>query len=231
MNSALRATASRYRAWPNLYYYAQGKLALDPAYPAVARELAASPRPLLDIGCGMGLLATWLRAHGHRAPISGMDVDGRKIRIAQDLLGSENASFHTGDALDFAPHTGDVVMLDVLHYFDDGQQQRLLEKIAASLAPGGTALIRVTLNDRSWRFRATKLEEWFVHASGWIPTSGWNFPTRDELGRAFSSAGFTGEARPMWGITPFNSYLFVFRRPAEAVKKEGNSSSSFSLLS
>jgi 2-polyprenyl-3-methyl-5-hydroxy-6-metoxy-1,4-benzoquinol methylase len=212
MSSVLRVTAQRYRQWPNLYYYAQGKLALDPAYPVVAKELASSPRPLLDIGCGMGLLAAWLRAHGHRAAITGLDVDGEKIRIAQNLLGSENASFHTGDALDFAPHAGDVVMLDVLHYFDDAQQQRLLEKIAASVAPGGVAMIRVTLNDKSWRFTVTKLEEWFVHASGWIPTTGWNFPTRDEIGGAFRAAGLTEESRPMWGITPFNSYLFTFRR-------------------
>ena len=216
MTSALHVTALRYRPWPNLYYYAQGKLALDPAYPDVARELASSPRPLLDIGCGMGLLAAWLRAHGHCAPICGMDVDGKKIRIAQDLLGPENASFHAGDALDFAPHSGDVVMLDVLHYFDDAQQQRLLEKIAASLAPGGVAKIRVTLHDKSWRFTATKLEEWFVHASGWIPTSGWNFPVREEVGRAFRTRAFVEEVRPMWGITPFNSYLFTYRRPEGA---------------
>jgi hypothetical protein len=77
-------------------------------------------------------------------------------------------------------------------------------------------MIRVTLNDKSWRFAATRLEEWFVHASGWIPTSGWNFPTRDEVFRAFAAAGLSGEVRPMWGITPFNSYLFTFRRPAES---------------
>lgn len=216
MSSALRATALRYRRWPNLYYYAQGKLALDPAYPAVARELAASPHPLLDLGCGMGLLAAWLRAHGHRAPIRGLDVDGEKIRIAQDLLGAEEASFQAGDALDFGSHSGDVVMLDVLHYFDDARQQRLLEKIADSVAPGGTALIRVTLNDKSWRFTATKLEEWFVHACGWIPTTGWNFPFREEVGRAFRAGGLAEEVRPMWGCTPFNSYLFTFRRPLAA---------------
>ncbi len=212
MKPAARATVTRYKPWPNLYYYAIGKLALDPAYPAVARELAASPRPLLDIGCGMGLLAAWLRAHGHRAPITGMDVDAGKIHLARQLLGAENAIFHAGDALDFAPHSGDVVMLDVLHYFTDGGQQRLLQKIAGSLAPDGVALIRVTLNDKSWRFTATKMEEWFVHASGWIPTSGWNFPTRDEVGRPFRAAGFIEDARPMWGITPFNSHLFTFRR-------------------
>lgn len=215
MKPATRATALRYKAWPNLYYYAIGKLGLDPAYPVVARELSGSPRPLLDIGCGMGLLAAWLRAHGHCAPITGMDVDGEKVRLAQQLLGAESATFHTGDALGFAPHTGDVVMLDVLHYFSDDDQQRLLQKIADSLAPDGVALIRVTLADKSWRFRATQLEEWFVQASGWIPTSGWNFPTREEVGRPFRAAGFLEDARPMWGITPFNSYLFTFRRPSK----------------
>jgi SAM-dependent methyltransferase len=207
------ATARRYRLWPSLYCYSLGKLALDPAYHVVARELSASPRPLLDIGCGMGLLAAWLRAHGHTAPITGMDVDAEKIRLAQQLLGAEDAAFHAADALGFGPHTGDVVMLDVLHYFTDDDQQRLLQKIADSLAPDGVALIRVTLNEKSWRFTATKLEEWFVRASGWIPISGWNFPTREEVGRPFRAAGFIEDARPMWGITPFNSYLFTFRRP------------------
>lgn len=212
MKSALRATAARYRQWPNLYYYSRGKLALDPAYPAVARELASSPRPLLDIGCGMGLLAAWLRAHGHRAPISGMDVDGGKIQVAEQVLGAEDCTFRARDALEFGPHSGDVVMLDVLHYFNDEDQQRLLGKIVSSLDPDGVAMIRVTLNDKSWRFTATKIEEWFVHACGWIPTSGWNFPTQEEIERPFRAAGFAEDARPMWGITPFNSYLFTFRR-------------------
>ena len=58
--SARHAAARRYRAWPNLYYYAHGKIALDPAYPASARLLADSSHPLLDLGCGMGLLAAYL---------------------------------------------------------------------------------------------------------------------------------------------------------------------------
>lgn len=216
MKSAQRNEAARhYRPWSNLYYYAQGKIALDPAYPLTARLLCDSPRPLLDIGCGMGLLAAYLRASSHQAPIVGMDVDAEKVELAQSLLGRDNANFHAGDALaTFPEHQGDVVMLDVLHYFTDEQQRELLQKVAASIAPGGMAVIRVTLNEPTWRFAATRLEEWFVKFSRWIPVTGSNFPTRDEVAAPFQDFGFEEEIRPLWGITPFNSYLFTYRRSA-----------------
>ena len=86
MNSPLREAAARYKPWPNLYFYAMGKIALDPAYPAVVSLLRDSQRPLLDLGCGMGLLAAYLRANGHRAPILGFDVDEEKIGVAQRVL-------------------------------------------------------------------------------------------------------------------------------------------------
>ena len=212
MSSPLREAASRYRRWPNLYYYSIGKIALDPAYPAVAAVLRDSQFPLLDLGCGMGLLASYLRAHGHRAPIFGLDTDERKIRVAQQVLAGASEKFHAGDALNFPAHAGDVVMLDVLHYFSDHDQQRLLKKIAASVAPGGVALIRLALNESNWRFAATRLEEWFVRFSRWIPKSGWNFPTRDEVLLPFGEESFAGDIRPMWGLTPFNSHLFILRR-------------------
>ena len=210
-----KSAAMRYRRWSSLYYYAHGKIALDPAYPLVARLLKDSPRPLLDIGCGMGLLAAYLRAHQHRAPIVGMDVDAEKVSLAQGILGHENIRFHAGDALvTFPEHSGDVVMLDVLHYFSDDEQQQLLEKLAASVAPGGIALIRVTLNEPTLRFALTRLEEWFIKIIRWIPVSGSNFPTREEVSAPFRQAGFQEEIRPLWGITPFNSYLFSYRRAA-----------------
>ncbi len=211
-----QAAAMRYLQWPWLYYYSKSKISLDPAYPVVAGILRDSPRPLLDIGCGMGLLAAYLRASGHGSAIFGMDLDAPKVELAQRVLRNERAEFRAGDALDFSGHCGDIVMLDVLHYFDDEGQKRLLEKMAASVAPSGVALIRVALNQPNWRFALTRWEEWFVKFIRWIPTSGKNFPTVDEVVGPFQAAGFAVEVRPMWGLTPFNSYLFVFHREGEA---------------
>lgn len=205
-------TARRYASEPYFFCYAIGKLSLDPAYPFVRKELKNSPRPLLDIGCGMGLLAAYLRTAGHRPRITGLDIDDTKVQLAQSLLGPDNASFATADALDMPEHSGDIVVLDVLHYFNDEDQQALLEKIAERLAPGGTAFIRVTLKENTWRFRFTKAEEWFVHAVRWIPVMGSNFPTREKVLAPFQRLGIEGHVQPMWGYTPFNSYLFTFRR-------------------
>lgn len=211
--SAILPTARRYRTEPYYFCYAVGKLALDPAYPATARMLASSPRPLLDIGCGMGLLAAYLRTCGHQKSIVGLDIDEEKITLAQNLLGADDASFFTADGLDLPEHEGDVVMLDVLHYFTDADQQLLLEKIVARLAPGGTAVIRVTLRDKTWRFTLTQFEEEFIRVVRWIPVVGSNFPTREEILAPFEKAGIECHVQPMWGRTPFNSYLFTFRRP------------------
>jgi len=207
-----RRTAERFRAWPNLYWYARGKLWLDPAFPAVARALRASRLPLLDLGCGVGLLAAFLREAGHAAPVTGIELDASKVSVARAVLPRD--TFVAGDASAMPEHLGDVVMLDVIHYFDDDAQQRLLAAIAARVAPGGAAYIRLTLNEPNWRFFLTQCEEWFVSASRWIPTSGWNFPRREEVERAFHAAGMTVETRPMWGATPFNSWMFVCRRAA-----------------
>ena len=139
-------------------------------------------------------------------------MDEGKIAIAQEVLGGGNQEFRLGNALDFSRHSGDIVMLDVLHYFSDDDQQQLLKKIATSIAPHAIALIRIALNEPNLRFAATEVEEWFVRLSGWIPQRGANFPTRDEVLLPFKQKDLVDDIRPMLGLTPFNSYLLSVRR-------------------
>lgn len=213
-------TARRFRSWTFLYYYAHGKLAFDPAYPAVLAELRDSPLPLLDLGCGAGFLAAHLRAGGFAGRIHGVDADAGRIAVATRAVGDARTTFTAGDARDFPPHAGNVVMLDAIHYFDDGAQRKLLGRIAASVAPGGVALLRLAVNEKNWRFLLTKWEEWWIQSSRWIPVGGWNFPTREEVTAPFAGEEFSTTIRPMWGLTPFNSYLFAFRRRGGADRME-----------
>ena len=47
------------------YYYTLAKLRSDPLYPGVLQALRGSDAPLLDLGCGLGLLAHALRLPAH----------------------------------------------------------------------------------------------------------------------------------------------------------------------
>ena len=208
--AARKAAASRYSKWKSLYFYTKSKIGLDPAYRWVAATLVSSPRPLLDIGCGAGQLAAYLRASGHKAPILGLDVDEPKIRIAQEAV--PDCEFAVEDALALPAHLGDVVMLDVLHYFAPENRKKLFENLAMRIAPDGIGILRMTLKDNSWRYQATCLEEWFVGASGWIPFRSVGFPDREELDHLAAESGMQATMFPMWGITPFNSYLMTLKR-------------------
>jgi hypothetical protein len=77
-------------------------------------------------------------------------------------------------------------------------------------------VIRNVLRDRSWRFRATVLEERFSRALGWMRCATGHFPARDEIESPLREAGFDVRVKPLWGRTPFNSWLIVARsdRPA-----------------
>ena len=206
---ASRVAAKGYWKWKSLYFYTRSKIGSDPAYRRVAELLATSSLPLLDIGCGAGQLAAYLRACGHKAPILGLDVDRAKIRIAQEVV--SGCEFSVGNAMTLPPHQGDVVMLDVLHYFGPEDRKALIQNLAARIAPNGMGILRVTLKDKSWRYAATRLEEWFVGASGWIPFRSVGFPDRHELERLASQTGMEATMIPMWGRTPFNSYLMTLK--------------------
>ena len=137
---------------------------------AVAPLLGDSPRPLLDIGCGLGLLGQYLRECGIDNPYRGIDVDAAKIEIARaaSRAGGLDLDLAAGSVDALPPFSGDVALLDVLHYLPSAEQQRALADAASRVGKGGMLVIRNVLRDRSWRFRATVLEERFSRALGWM---------------------------------------------------------------
>jgi len=203
----VNAIASRYpRGFVRTYVRA--KLATDPVYGAVFERLRGSDLPVIDIGCGVGILALYLRERGFTAPIVGIDHDAWKIEIAQRAAGSDGIAFSLGDARAPLATRGNVVLLDVLHYFRDDDQAAILRNAANA---GATVLIRDGIRDGSLRYRLTYAQEAIARVGGWLKAERLNFPTRDRIARSFNG-GFTRDERPMFGRSPFNNYLFVFKR-------------------
>ena len=201
----------------SLRMYVRWKIASDAVYDAVYQRARG---PILDLGCGAGVLAAYLRARGCDAPITGIDHDARKIEVAQ-RLNLRNAIFQVGnigrasarpDGLKPVLHT--VVMLDLLHYFDDDAQRSLL----AHAADSNLVIIRDAIRDGTWRYRATYAQEAFARGVRWLKAERLNFPRRETIVEAFP--GFESEIVPLWGRTPFNNYLFVFRRASSGMTNE-----------
>jgi SAM-dependent methyltransferase len=201
--------------------YARSKLSTDPLYAAVAERLNGHGLPLVDVGCGVGLMQFYLREAGYAGPIVGIDHDSRKIAEARRVGASyRDLEFATADALGALRRGSSVLLLDVLHYLRTDEQKRLLTVAAEAVAPGGLVIIRDAVRDGSWRYRLTYLQETFARCVRWLKAERLNFQTREFVVEPFLARGFDVEVAPLWGRTPFNSYLFVFRRPGSGTTNE-----------
>jgi len=213
-SARLRIRVARRYVWPWLVGYAHGKLWFDPIYPTVCERLGGSSQPLLDIGCGMGLHAFYLRDRGFEPEIIGLDVDEKKIQ-----RGAKVASRHypgikllPGSCEELPEFSGNVTMLDVLHYLPASRQARVLEEIARRVAPGCWCVIRTSPRDESWRFKGTLAVERLARTISWMTEPAREFPTLEAIKASFPESEFTHEIRPLWGVTPFNSWLLAFQR-------------------
>lgn len=193
--------------------YAMTKLRLDPVYAAVTKELAGSALPVLDIGCGIGLLAFYLRECGIMTDVTGFDYDPRKIASAQGMTirgGYTGMGFKTGDARSELPDfSGHVVILDILQFFTREEQVALLHAAASRVAAGGKIIIRSCLRDASLRHRITVMGDWLAKLTFWMKAAPVCCPERELFESVLGTAGLRVKISPLWGGTPFNNHLIV----------------------
>jgi 2-polyprenyl-3-methyl-5-hydroxy-6-metoxy-1,4-benzoquinol methylase len=204
---------------PWLRMYARGKLRRDRVYPAAYDLLNSSDQPILDVGCGVGLLAFYLRERNCRQPVLGLDVDARKIGYGASIAAAhyENVELRFHDVQAALPRfSGNVALFDVLHYLPRAAQASLVTDLAGCVAPGGDLMIRDCPRETRPRFWITWLAEKFAQAISWNIGGTLHFPSRSSIDGAFDDETFDRETRPLWGASPFNNHVFIFRRHAPA---------------
>lgn len=201
--------------------YVYWKTRTDPLYPAAAQALRdAGDHPLIDLGCGPGLFAFYLKSSGHQSAIHGLDVDAEKIEAARRIAAPRwpEIAFSHCDFAEWQPssHEGHVTLLDVLQYLALDQQAILLHKAASCLTqPGHRLIIRNGLDDASWRASVTRVTDHLARWIRWMASSPRHHPTSNFIESTLAEAGLRASFTPLWGATPFNNYLVIAQRPAD----------------
>lgn len=216
--AAAGVIAARYRAarWPARrwhFWYALSKLRTDPLYPGVVDALRGTTAPLLDLGCGIGLLAHVLRASGMSLPYRGVDNDGAKVACARSATargGVEDAMFDVADLAAGVPaHQGSVALLDVLQFVSPHVQDRLLDAAIAMLVPGARLVVRTGLDDGRRRARITRGVDGLSRLVGWMNAGPGRYPDAGALASRLERAGLRARFEPLRGRTPFNNWRIV----------------------
>ena len=206
------------RPWGNYwdYFYSRSKLGSDPLYPGVCDALRGTSAPLLDLGCGLGLLAHALAADGIALPYRGVDSDDSKIQRARRAAargGLVGAAFDTVDLARVIPeHHGSVAILDVLQFVPPDAQARVLDAAVAMLSAGAKLVIRTGLEDGTSRARITRAVDVVSRVLGWMNAGPRFYPEADALRARFEAAGLAYEIEPLYGNTPFNNWRVVAER-------------------
>lgn len=211
-----RAIASAYFPQRRHYWYARCKLASDPLYAGVGAALRGTTAPLLDLGCGIGLLAHTLRAQGFAGGYSGIDNDATKIAAARSAAVRAGLCDVAYDCIDlatapFPPHRGSVALLDVLQFVPEPAATGLLERAAACIAPGARLIIRSGLAGDDARARFTRAVDVFSRAVGWMNAAPTHYPARAQLEALLQRCGLSAHFSPLGGRW-FNNWLIVGER-------------------
>ncbi len=222
--------AQRYRAAGRRHRgFVRGKLRYDPMYRALllGDSLPSSGR-VVDVGCGRGILLALLdtarREEGTQpsldgwvAPtvdlvLHGIELMPSAVAVARIALGP-TATIDEGDAATHPLPTADaVLLLDVLHYLEREDQDRLIARASGALVPGGVLVIREAAAGPGWRFAATRAAE-RVRA---LFRGHWRqrFAYRSAVGwrELAERHGLTVWAQPMSDGTPFDNELIIAHR-------------------
>ena len=207
----IRQAAKRYRGSARKFrWYAWFKYRMDPCY-AAAAPLIAPEASVLDLGAGIGMLATLLQVRGHTGTLTLVEWDEEKAACAERVCGVEVVR---GDAWAVPlPFAQVVTLFDMLHYCDAAAQRVLLARIAERLPARGLLLIRE--HDAEARGSVTRWFERVAVRIGWNRATTVHFRSAGDLALDLQAAGFDSTHAPVAGNAhPGNVLFTAYKRSA-----------------
>ncbi len=203
------------------FNYVRIKLLMDPIAKLIADVEGDAPAVLgevTDIGTGRGQLPILLLELGRASRAYGVDWDQKKVddgARAASVAPALPVELQQGDARSAElPEADTVMLIDLIHYFTLEEQDRILERAAKAVRPGGRLLVREADTERGARSWATLLEEKVFTTLRFNRGERVKFRSAASIVKVLEAQGLAVEVRPAWGKTPFSNVLFVARRAA-----------------
>lgn len=224
--------------------FVRGKLGHDPLYFGLLKSgLLPDRGHLVDLGCGRGILLALLQTARDRhasgawpddwptppAALALTGVDHRRAIVdsARHVLGDDVTIVQASLADYVPPPCEAALLLDVLHYIDAEQQERLIRDTASALEPGGLLVIREAGVEHPLRFLITRTGERLSALARGHWRQKFHYRSTEEWIALVQRNGLETRSYPMWVGTPFSNTLLEVRKPpradGDAATKRGES--------
>lgn len=211
------------------YHFARGKLGGDPIFRnLLSQGLIPRNARILDLGCGQAVFASWLLAARRLyergqwphdwpeapriAQLRGIELMARDVARANDALCGRHPEVEIaqGDIRDTLFARADLVtILDVLHYLDYPEQERVLTRVRDALSPRGRLVTRVGDAAAGWRFHVSQfVDRCVTFVRGHRLPRMYCRPLGDWIA-LLERLGFRVRTQPMSAGTPFANVMLV----------------------
>jgi len=184
-------------------------------------RIGPSGGTIVDLGCGVGYLVTYLALASEGRTCAGVDISDRKLSVAREATrGLWRVSFHNNNLFSYAVERADCfLILDTLHYFDRATQTAAFENCYKQLSPGGKLVMRNIDRRPRWTFVWNYAHEWLMTRFQLTATQGATgargglfFLDFEEYRRILEGIGFTVEILAPETARPYAVTMLVATR-------------------
>lgn len=198
LNQAAAAAAGTTKAWSDLSddgFIAQGQASalmahtmtsqIGPAYGFLGAE---EPSRILDVGTGIGAIATALASTTPQGEVTGIDIAERPLQIARARLATaegdiaERIRYRRQDVLDLEDHASYDVAWMPLPFLPDGIVDQALLRVTRALRPAGLIVLGVGAHPHDDRLET---------GNAWLASlSGGGSPTTRDVEKRLVARGY-----------------------------------------
>ena len=116
---------------------------------------------IVDLGCGNGLFSFILGLGSSGRTVTGIDLDARKIRVAEKTAGPGSAvAFCAGNVIETDYPQADVFcLIDVLYLIPTAGQEEIIRKCSDCLPRGGWLIIKEMDDRPRWKSVWNRIQE------------------------------------------------------------------------